>query len=77
VTRDGDAAYRSLAAMDRETKMEVQRVSGEREHVAQLAAAENSDGHLPFPFLFLDKEARDLQDRERRERFWFARSEIS
>src|SRR5258708_9575835 len=55
-----DAAYRSLRRWIEKTKMEIQRVSGEREHVAQLAAAENSDGQLRFPFLFLDKEARDL-----------------
>src|SRR5258707_1563993 len=31
--------------------MEIQRVPGKSEHITQLAAAQNPDGHLCFPFL--------------------------
>src|SRR5262249_48514198 len=47
----GDSAHRSLWRGVKKAKMEVQRIAGEREHIAQLAAAENSDDHLRFPFL--------------------------
>src|SRR6187399_2046648 len=46
-----NAAYRGLRRRVKETKVKIERVARQREHVAQLPAAQNPDGHLPFPFL--------------------------
>src|SRR5262249_49495001 len=46
-----DAADRRLRRRIKETEMKIERVTGQSEHVAELAAAKNADGHLRFLFL--------------------------
>src|SRR5438105_14282620 len=46
----GDAAYGSLRRGIEKTKMQAERIAGEREHVAELPAAKDTDGHARFPF---------------------------
>src|SRR5882724_2570294 len=48
----GDTAHRSLGRGIQEPEMEAQRVARESEHVTELSAAEDADGHACFPFFF-------------------------
>src|SRR6266851_7378082 len=48
----GDAAYRCFGRGIEKTEMQTERVARESEHVAELAAAEDADGHACLPFFF-------------------------
>src|SRR6266481_3511940 len=47
-----DAAYGSFRRRIEKAEMEAERIAGEGEHVAELSAAEDTDGHARFPFFF-------------------------
>src|SRR5579859_350714 len=46
----GDASYRSFRGRIQETEMKTQRIAGQGEHVAELSAAKDADGHERVPF---------------------------
>src|SRR5882762_5415098 len=48
----GDAAYGRFGRGIEKTEMQTQRVTRESEHVAELSAAEDADGHARLPFFF-------------------------
>src|SRR5436309_1391898 len=46
-----DAAHGGFRRGIEKTEVQTERIARESEHVAQLTAAEDTDGHLPLPFL--------------------------
>src|SRR5207249_989069 len=48
----GDAAYGRFRRRIKETEVQTKRVARQREHVAELSAAEDTDSHARFPFFF-------------------------
>src|SRR5260370_683787 len=48
----GDAAHGSFGRRIEKTEMQTERVARESEHVAELSAAEDADGHACLPFFF-------------------------
>src|SRR5712692_9306171 len=48
----GDAAYRGFGRRIEKTEMQTERITRESEHVAELSAAEDADGHARLPFFF-------------------------
>src|SRR5207249_11930604 len=46
----GDAAHRSFRRRVKKAEMQAERIAGQREHVPELSAAENAQGHCRFPF---------------------------
>src|SRR6266404_3366081 len=53
----GDAAHGGFRRGIEKTEVQTERIAREGEHVAQLTAAEDADGHLPLPFLTGDESA--------------------
>ena len=53
----GDAADGSFGRRIEKTEVQPQRIAGEGQHVAELSAAEDADGHARFPCFFADEAA--------------------